>query len=779
MHSLRIKILTITLVFLAALGIAFVSYSMITTVYYKRLRLEGINRSVEFETEKVNKTIAVIERGTITLSLNGLMYYSSHSTDVSEIMALEYFRSFPTALGGGYWFMPYAYDKDTLRAGIYVFFDKARREIHTEDAYIAEAYNYHNQKWYREIIETIKKPYQVVWTEPYIDDVGSYCFMITAGTGIFDQNGELIGVSSVDWDIEEVVEKLTSIKPTPNSIILLCAPEKDYIISTTYRNKISPLLSPGAGSSLKKIPWNIDDYSFKLDGVKYLQFSRVLDNNWLLAIQIPENEIYSDIENQNNRFSILIALLAAAMICLAYFLVSKLINTPLKKLTSDVAQLALGNLDTRIEITSKDEIGLLADTFNKMTSDLKQSIDAYTREHTEKERIETELNIAAKIQSAMLPNVFPPFPDKTEFEIYASMHPAKEVGGDFYDFFLIDENNLAVVIADVSGKGVPAALFMAISKALINNHVCSGHSPSEVFETVNNTLCDNNDLGMFVTVFMGYYNLESGEFTYVNAGHNPPLLKTPGNNFEFIEAKPGYVLGFLKGSTYVEQRLTLVPGSTLFLYTDGVTEAMDSTLDLFSEKRLLEALINNDKDRPKELLSAIRSEIKDFTGEAEQTDDITMLALKVNHYGSAKLQATPGKAVPVINELTVEASARNLEKVIGFVNGELISVNCTNEIRNQIDLAVEEIFMNIANYAYKPDLGSVVIGISVGENAVIRIEDSGKPFNPLERAAPDFSEPLKVRKIEGLGIYLVRQFMDNISYSRINNKNVLVMTKKI
>ena len=790
MHSLRTKILAITLVFLAFLGIAFVLYSMITTVYYKRLRLESINKNVELETEKVNKTIAVIERAAITLSLDGLLFYQSQSGDIGQIMATEYIRSFPTALGGGFWFEPYAFDKDILRAGIYVFFDKTRREVHAEEAYIAEAYDYLHQNWYWEISTAVKRPYQVVWTKPYIDEVGVYSFLTTAGAGIFDEKGKLIGVSSVDWEIDDVVNRLSSIKPTMNSIVLLCAPESDYIISTTYRNKVSPLLSPGAGASMKKIPWNINDDSFFLDGTKYLLFSRELDNGWLLAVQIPENEIISDIEKQNNYFSIFIAISAAAMICLAYILVSKLINAPLRKLTFDVARLAMGNLDTSIEISSKDEIGLLANTFNKMTSDLKQSIEAYTREHTEKQRIDAELSIAAKIQTAMLPCVFPPFPDKTQFEIFASMHPAKEVGGDFYDFFLIDENMLAVLIADVSGKGVPAALFMAIAKALIKNHVCSGHSPSEVFQTVNNTLCDNNDIGMFVTVFMGYYNLENGEFIYVNAGHNPPLIKTPDKNFEFIEAKPGYVLGFMKGSVYKEQRITLEPGSILYLYTDGVTEAMDKDLNLFSEERLLKALINNDNKRPKELLSAVKHEIKKFTGEAEQADDITMLALEVNHYFSPdssdieELEAisTEDESVtdgPIMKEISVMANIDNLEKVLGFINGELGHINCPKDLQNQIDLVIEEIFVNIASYAYNPVSGQAIIGVCAGEKVVIKVEDSGKPFNPLEYATPDFTKPIEVRKIGGLGIYLVKQFMDKVDYLRVNDKNILIMTKKI
>jgi sigma-B regulation protein RsbU (phosphoserine phosphatase) len=310
-------------------------------------------------------------------------------------------------------------------------------------------------------------------------------------------------------------------------------------------------------------------------------------------------------------------------------LISKLINAPIKQLTSDVAQLALGNLDVHIEIASKDELGLLARTFNHMTAELKASIEENIREHRETERISAELNIAKKIQASMLPCIFPPFPNRPEFEIYATMLPAKEVGGDFYDFFLIDEENLAIAIADVSGKGVPAALFMVVTKTLIKNNACSGRSPAEVFATVNNILCENNEADMFVTAFMGYYNIPSGKFVYVNAGHNPPLLKKSGLGYGFLPTKPCLILAWKEGISYREEEITLEAGDVLYLYTDGVTEAMNKNMELFSEARLLETLIKHGDKVPTELLPAIKREIDAFAQGAEQADDITMLALKV------------------------------------------------------------------------------------------------------------------------------------------------------
>jgi len=286
------------------------------------------------------------------------------------------------------------------------------------------------------------------------------------------------------------------------------------------------------GASIKSIPWDIYADSFVLNGVKYLCFSDYMDNGWLLSIQIPEGEIFASVTKRNNLFSVLIAVSSILMLCTAYFVISKYVNAPIKRFTNDVAQLALGNLDTRIEVTSKDELGQFAEVFNKMTEDLKQSIEENARERAENERISTELNVAKEIQASMLPCIFPPFPNRDEFDLFASMVPAREVGGDFYDFFFVDKDNLAVIIADVSGKGVPAALFMVITRTLIKN--CSFcKSPKNVLESVNKKLCENNEAGMFVTAFLGFYNIPSGKFTFVNAGHNPPLVRKRGKSFEF------------------------------------------------------------------------------------------------------------------------------------------------------------------------------------------------------------------------------------------------------
>ncbi|MBQ4347921.1 MAG: SpoIIE family protein phosphatase, partial [Firmicutes bacterium] len=259
---------------------------------------------------------------------------------------------------------------------------------------------------------------------------------------------------------------------------------------------------------------------------------------------------------------IIIAAIIATAICV-YFIAdrrSKKITDPLGKLTHEVRGLSGGDLDHEFSIKTGDEIEELSDAFNYMTGRLKEYIIDLTAVTAEKERIGAELSVASTIQSSMLPCIFPPFPERTEFDIYATMHPAKEVGGDFYDFFMLDEEHLAFVIADVSGKGVPAALFMVIAKTLIKNHAQSGEAPNEVFTNVNAQLCENNNAEMFVTAWMGILELSTGRLTFVNAGHNPPLIKRANEDYEYLKSKAGLVLAAMEGIKYRSSEIMLEAG---------------------------------------------------------------------------------------------------------------------------------------------------------------------------------------------------------------------------
>lgn len=284
-------------------------------------------------------------------------------------------------------------------------------------------------------------------------------------------------------------------------------------------------------------------------------------------------------------------------------------------------------------IQTGDEIQALSDSFSRMMNDIDEYVVNLAKMTAEKERIGAELNVATQIQADMLPRIFPAFPERTEFDIYASMNPAKEVGGDFYDFFLVDDDHLAIVIADVSGKGVPAALFMVIAKTLIKNHAQLGECPADVFTSVNNQLCEGNEAGLFVTAWMGILSLTDGRFTYVNAGHNPPLLMKKGGIFQYMKSRPGFVLAGMEDIRYRQSEIFLEPGDRIYIYTDGVTEATDIRDNLYGEERL-EQNLNHRRTLPiQDMCTGVLTSVQEFFGEADQFDDITMLAMEFRGKG--------------------------------------------------------------------------------------------------------------------------------------------------
>lgn len=290
---------------------------------------------------------------------------------------------------------------------------------------------------------------------------------------------------------------------------------------------------------------------------------------------------------------------------------------------------------SEIKIKSKDEIEQLHTSFKFMEKELYEYIDNLSKITSEKERIGAELNIATKIQADMLPSIFPEFSECNEFNIYATMHPAKEVGGDFYDFFMVDETHLAIVVADVSGKGIPAALFMVIGKTLIKDHTQTGSDLSKVFEKVNNLLCESNSEGLFITAFEGVLDLVTGEFVYVNAGHECPYIYRKGGQYTLHSLEPGFVLAGMEDMMYDTGFIKLEPGDRIFQFTDGVTEAINVNEELYGDKRLEEVLNRNADKKPADLLQAVRMDIENFVGEADQFDDITMLCVEYRGRGQA------------------------------------------------------------------------------------------------------------------------------------------------
>ena len=403
----------------------------------------------------------------------------------------------------------------------------------------------------------------------------------------------------------------------------------------------------------------------------------------------------------------------------------------------------------------------------------KKMIEKQTEITKKGARIETELNLANSIQKNMLPSIFPPFPEHKEIDIYASMTPAKEVGGDFYDMFLIDDKHLAINIADVSGKGIPAALFMMIAKILIKNVSEMEDEVNQVFNKVNNMLCNGNKIDMFVTAWFGILNLDNGKLDFVNAGHNPPLyFSNKKGRYEFLKTEPNMVLASMENIKYEKYEMYIEPGDRIFLYTDGIVEATNFNNDLYGENRLQLYLNNNLFLSAKQNIEGLKNDINKFVGKKEQFDDMTMLEL---NYKSKKTN----KEVNL--ERMFNAEVNELSKVQDFLKTELKNIGFRKNDINQVLLVAEEIFINIAKYAYKGEMGNCNIKMHVDNKNVLvcTFEDSGIPFNPLKRNDPDLNVSAEERNVGGLGIYMSKNIMDNIEYEYKDNKNILRITKKM
>lgn len=359
-----------------------------------------------------------------------------------------------------------------------------------------------------------------------------------------------------------------------------------------------------------------------------MYYTPIPSNGWSLAVLFPVQELMADIDRLNQTMIILV-LAGLSLLSLAVIFISRTITRPLRVMAKATEAIAKGDLDSELSnIQSGDEVGKMAQAFVTMQHSLKEYIRKLTVTTAAKERIESELSIAREIQMSILPKNFPPFPDQPEFDLYAVIEPAREVGGDFYDFFKIDRNHLCFVMADVSGKGVPASLFMAVTKTLVKATAKEGITPAEILTQVNNDLAEGNEASMFVTLFCGILNIETGEILFANAGHNPPLLITKQGQVSYLEGASGLVLGAMEGITYQGDRLQLESGESLFLYTDGVTEAMDLGENLFSEERLQQELSRLTQKPIQEILETLLERVKAFSREAPQSDDITMMVLQ-------------------------------------------------------------------------------------------------------------------------------------------------------
>jgi len=501
----------------------------------------------------------------------------------------------------------------------------------------APSYNYLSKNWYK-VPKELGRPQ---WSEPYFDQGGGNIVMSTYSVPFYRTKGGkkyLAGVVTADISLEWLGNVVSSIKIlktgygvlTSRNGTIITHPSSNLVLNET----IFSLAEKRGDKRLREIGRRMirgesgfGAFVTATGRESWACYAPIPSPGWTLSVIFPRDELYSDV----NRLKVTAGLLAAGGIILLSFvivLISRSISGPLRAMAKATEEMAQGNLDAPMPVVkSHDEVGILAESFSRMGESLKKYIRDLTETTSAKERIESELNIAHDIQMSIIPKIFPAFPDRKEFDIYAIIEPAREVGGDFYDFFFIDDTHLCFVIADVSGKGVPASLLMAETRILIKMTARESVSPDQILYRVNNELCMQNDTGMFVTIFLGILDTATGEVLYSNAGHNPPLTIKRDGRAEFLRVSPGLVAGAWENFEYDTGRLVLNEGETLFMYTDGVTEAMNPADELFSEERLLHSLMALSAKPIGEMLGRLTEEIIFFAQGAPQSDDITMMAL--------------------------------------------------------------------------------------------------------------------------------------------------------
>lgn len=531
------------------------------------------------------------------------------------------------------------------------------------------------------------------------------------------------------------------------------------VISGTH---VSAVMTETNKRQLREAPEN-EFFTATIFGTESFCRKEKLDGDVSLLVQIPTSEMYAGRNAQMYETALADILLFAVVYTLISQLVQLIVVNNLGMVNASLAKITGGDLDEVVNVRSSSEFASLSDDINQTVDTLKGYITAA------KKRIEQELELARTIQDSALPKNFV-FP-RSDFEIYATMHPAREVGGDFYDFFFVDQNRIALVIADVSGKGIPAALFMMRAKTAIRSLAESGRSPAEVLAQANSMLCEGNDAEMFVTVWLGVVDLKTGEIKCANAGHEYPAVMRAGGGYELFKDRHGLALAAMDGMKYKEYELHLDPGDRIFVYTDGVPEAINSETEQYGTERMIKALNRAAKATLKGGLSSVLEDLAAFVGKEDQFDDITMLSF--SYIGSEK-------AVDDVKTLMLEAKVQNLEQVLGFIRQNLEEAGASVRVVHQILIAAEEIFVNIASYAYGQETGSAEIRMMVEDGAAgIEFRDSGTPFDPLAKADPDVTLPAEERQIGGLGIFMVKKSMDDVQYRYEGGQNILAIRKKL
>ena len=585
-----------------------------------------------------------------------------------------------------------------------------------------EEYDYPSQEWFVRPLELGTK----YWSEPYLDTGGGNILMTTLSVPVMDRKGRPAAVLTADVSLDWLTAEVGSIKTYPDAFsmivsrsgrIMVC-PDESFVMNKTIWDLAEQMEDPEPYLELNRQMLSYQNGSTVVDfnqDKHFVYYAPVKRTGWAMSIVVPKNTVYSGVRT--------IGLVTQLMQLLGLAMLILILRSFVKSL--------LKNRDL----------------------------------NEKKERMDQELHIASEIQLSMVPKVFPPFPERHDLDMAATIVPAKEVGGDLYDFFIRDEK-LFFCIGDVSGKGVPASLVMAVTRTSFRNAAGKEDSPGSIVTSMNDSLAAMNENNMFVTFFCGVLDLASGRLRYCNAGHNPP--KTLTDAIRTLPVKPNLPLGVISGMHYVEQETVFRYDDALFLYTDGLTEAENNQHEQFGDERMVTALhVRESADKH---LENMKQKVREFVGEAPQSDDLTMLFI---HY--------LGGSEPVVRHLTLHNDIRQISLLPGFLEEATRDMDIDPSVTTQLNLALEEAVANVISYAYPEGTdGTVDIDAKRDGNSLsFVISDSGKAFDPTARESVDISAGVDERPVGGLGIHLIREIMDTVSYERREGKNILTITKNI
>lgn len=644
--------------------------------------------------------------------------------------------------------------------------DGSWRHKHLGDS----AYDYTGMPWYTDVLRSGR----AVWSEPYFDAGGGNDMMVTCSYPLHDEAGEIVAVLTADVALGTLSEEIARLRPIDDSYafivsakgVIMAHPDSSLILKKDifrYSRDTGCAHIAAIGREMLAGKKGLEHTDIAGEDVLVV-YEPVEGTGWAICCVCPYKSIMSQLDLVAVKAVIFLFVGLLVTIILVRLVVLYSMK-PLVRLTGAASKISDGELDVQLpSMRPSDDIGRLNNAFSEMQKSLRLQMEQLVETTKAKEHIESELHIARTIQMSLLPHCFSPFPQCDNLELYAVIRPAKEVGGDLYDFFIRD-SKLFFTIGDVSGKGVPASLFMAVTRTLFRNTANRCDSPREIISAINNTVLKDNDTCMFVTMFVGVLDLTTGRLIYCNAGHNPPVLAGRGEA-SMCRCRENIPAGVIEDFDYEEESIVLRPGQNLFLYTDGLTEAENSALELYGSDRMLSLLARHADDSPKEIISRMETSVNDFVGGFDQSDDLTMLCLRLNGgRPPRKVFANTMQSVSVLPEYTADVAER---------------YGLGDEVRDRINLVLEEALVNVICYAYPEGVtGEIALDAeydAASGDLTFEISDSGRPFDPTCAASPDIDVPVEERSIGGLGIYLVRSLSDRMEYSRREDRNILKIT---